>query len=366
MIVGVNAMSLTAPHVRGWTRYAVNLLRELSKLGVGLRLYARTPLDLAHLAELGPGDCEVRVAPTMRYALWEQWWLPRQCRRDGVALLHSPHNFGLPVVCPVPRVLTLHDAIDTVHGHDRLPWREWLRPGHARARLMLQVARRSGDRIVTVSEHAKADFVRRFGLPPRRIDVIPEAADERFHRPPTPTEAARVAATYDLARPYFLYVGGAEARKNVGFLARAFAAADLPGVELVLAGGGDFGACTGPRVRAVGYVADADLPALYAGALGFAYPSEYEGFGLQLVEAMAAGCPTLAADATSLPEVLGRGGDLFPLGDPAALTAMLRRLTTDAAYRADLTARGRVRAADFSWGRAARATLAAYEATLRR
>ncbi len=366
MIVGVNAMSLADPQVRGWTRYAVNLLRELLKLGVGLRLYSRTPLNPAHLDALGPGDREIRVAPPMRYALWEQGWLPRQCRRDGVALLHSPHNFGLPVCAPVPRVLTLHDAIDTLHGHDRLPWGAWLRPGNARARLMLQVARRSADRIVTVSEHAKADLVRRFGSPAGQIDVIPEAADERFHRPPTATEAARVAATYRLTRPYFLYVGGAEGRKNVGFLARAFAAAELPGVELVLAGGGDFAACVGPRARAVGYVADADLPALYAGALGFAYPSEYEGFGLQLVEAMAAGCPTLAADATSLPEVLGRGGDLFPLGDPAALTGLLRRLATDPAYRADLAARGRRRAADFSWTRAARATLAAYEATRRR
>ena len=366
MIIGVNAMSLTTPRFRGWTRYAVNLLRELLKLGVGLRLYARAPLDPAHLSELGPGDCAVRVAPPMRYALWEQWWLPRQCRRDGVALLHSPHNFGLPVLCPVPRVLTLHDAIDAVHGHDRLPWGAWLRPTRVRARLMLQVARRSADRVATVSEHARADLVRRFGLPAGRIDVIPEAADERFHRPPTAPEAARVAATYGLSRPYFLYVGGAEARKNVGFLARAFAAAELPGVELVLAGGGRFGASVGPGVRAVGYVADADLPALYAGALGFAYPSEYEGFGLQLVEAMAAGCPTLAADATSLPEVLGRGGDLFPLGDPATLTALLRRLATDPAYRADLAARGRRRAVEFSWGRAARATLATYEATLRR
>ena len=363
MIVGVNATALTAPEVRGWTRYAVNLLRELLALGVGLRLYARGPLNPAHLAALGPGHCSVTVAPPMRYALWEQWWLPRQCRRDGVALLHSPHNFGLPARCPVPRVLTLHDAIDSVYYQDRLPWRAWLRPGNARARLLLQVARRSADRVVTVSDHAKADLVRRFGLPAGRVTVIPEAADAQFHTPPTATERARVAAAHGLARPYFFYVGGAEGRKNVGFLVTAFARADLPGVELVLAGGGHVATAAG--VRAIGYVSDGDLPALYAGALGFVYPSHSEGFGLQLVEAMAAGCPTLAADATCLPEVLGRGGDTFTLGDPAALAGLLRRLATDPAYRADLAARGRTRAADFSWARAARATLAVYEEVLR-
>ena len=83
MIVGVNAMSLADPRVRGWTRYAVNLLRELLKLGVGLRLYARTPLNPAYLRELGPGDCEVRVAPPMRYALWEQGWQRELTLIDG-------------------------------------------------------------------------------------------------------------------------------------------------------------------------------------------------------------------------------------------------------------------------------------------
>ena len=363
MIVGVNATALTAPEVRGWTRYAVNLLRELRTLGVGLRLYSRGPLYPAHLTALGAGDCSVTVAPPMRYALWEQGWLPRQCRRDGVALLHSLHNFGLPLRCPVPRVLTLHDAIDSVYYQDRLPLRDWLRPGNARGRLMHQVARRSADRVVTVSEHAKADLVRRFGLPAGRVTVIPEAADSRFHTPPTAAESARVAATYRLTRPYFFYVGGAEGRKNVGFLVTAFARAGLPGVELVLAGSGHGVPAAG--VRAIGYVPDADLPALYAGALGFVYPSHYEGFGLQLVEAMAAGCPTLAADATCLPEVLGRGGDTFPLGDPAPLTELLRRLYGDPAYRADLAARGRTRAGDFSWARAARATLAVYDEVLR-
>ena len=152
---------------------------------------------------------------------------------------------------------------------------------------------------------------------------------------------------------------------------RAFAAANAPDTELVCAGGGagreSLGALAaelgvGARVRFVGYVPDADLPGLYAGALGFAYPSEYEGFGLQLVESMASGCPTLASDRTCLPEILGDGGETFPLETPDRLADQLRRLAADPHYRADLAARGRRRAEAFSWAKCAAETRAVYEA----
>jgi glycosyltransferase involved in cell wall biosynthesis len=119
-------------------------------------------------------------------------------------------------------------------------------------------------------------------------------------------------------------------------------------------------------VKLLGFVPDEALPALYAGALAFAYPSEYEGFGLQLVEAMAVGCPVLAARATSLPEILGAGGETFALGDPAELAALLRRVAADAGFRAGLAARGRARSSAFSWDRAARETAQVYAQVMRR
>jgi glycosyltransferase involved in cell wall biosynthesis len=184
-----------------------------------------------------------------------------------------------------------------------------------------------------------------------------------------------VRERYDLPERYILYVGGSEERKNIPFLIRAFVEADLSDTSLVLAGDAELqGQLTllARSLRLVGGVhylidvADAELPALYAEALCFVYPSLYEGFGLQLCEAMATGCPILASNTTSLPEVLGLGGDTF---DPAVtneLAALLNRVRRDKHHRAELSARATRRGHDFSWEHTGRATLGVYERLIAR
>jgi glycosyltransferase involved in cell wall biosynthesis len=147
------------------------------------------------------------------------------------------------------------------------------------------------------------------------------------------------------------YVGGWEERKNLPVLVRGFAAAALEGVVLVLAGGraSEQSAMTAlvrscgvtERVRLLGWVEDESLPALYAEALGFVYPSRHEGFGLQACEAMAVGCPTLASQATALSEVVGDGGLQFEPDRPDELAGLLRRRATEPGFRAELAHRGR-------------------------
>jgi alpha-1,3-rhamnosyl/mannosyltransferase len=119
------------------------------------------------------------------------------------------------------------------------------------------------------------------------------------------------------------------------------------------------------RVAFTGQVTDGQLRALYAGAVVFVFPSRYEGFGLPPLEAMALGAPVICADAASLPEVVGEAALLFPAGDSEALTEVLGRALRDPALRRSLTARGRERAAQFTWENTAVATVAVYSAALR-
>ena len=200
--------------------------------------------------------------------------------------------------------------------------------------------------------------------------MTPEAADPVFSQPVKDVDRVRVTDRHGLARPYVFYVGGWEARKNLPLLLRGFAGASIEGVDLVLAGGREGeregladladSLGIGGALKLLGWVDDVDLPALYAGALCLAYPSEYEGFGLQVCEAFAVGCPVLAARATSLPEVVGSGGETFDLDDPGELASLLRRVATDPEFRGELSRRARARSAEFSWRRTAEATAEVY------
>ncbi|MEO6810741.1 MAG: glycosyltransferase family 1 protein [Isosphaeraceae bacterium] len=376
MKVAFNAALLHYPSLRGWNRYTVNLLAELPALGVEPLLYLTHPIHEHHLDRLPEDTFPVRVAPPMRNLQWEQRWLARQCGVDRVDLFHCPLNYGLPWASSCPKVLTLHDAIDDVFYRPRSSWKSRLNPGNLRIGLSHWIARTRADQVITVSEHAKGDLHRHLGIPEARITVTHEAADPLFHEPISDETRAEVRRRHGLAdRPYVFYVGGWEQRKNVPFLVKGFAEAALDGVDLVLAGGNDDQRAAlieqarslglDDSFRLLGWIDEADMPALYAEALCFVYPSEYEGFGLQLCEAMATGCPTLAARATCLPEILGQGGDTFTLDQTEELAALLRRVAGDPDYRRDLAARARARIADFSWRKTAEETVAVYERAIR-
>lgn len=232
------------------------------------------------------------------------------------------------------------------------------------------------DLVLTYSEHTRRDVAARLGVPADRIRVTPLAAHEQFRPVEDPAALHAVRHKYELAdRPYVLAVGRLEARKNLVRLVEAFALLKRgePGLthRLVLTGEKGWGADAvfaavrglglGAHVRHLDFVPFGDLPALISAADALAHPSLYEGFGLPPLEAMACGTPVVAAHATSLPEVVGSAGLLADPQSPGAFAAALRQVLTDPALRAEFRARGRARAAQFTWERTARLTLAAYE-----
>ena len=288
--------------------------------------------------------------------------LPGLLSRENPDVVHYT-NFLAPIGESRPYVLTVHDmSLERLRGHHPVGKRIYTR------RLIPRTARRAS-LILTNSEFSKWDIVRFLGIPEDRIRVTPLAASELFI-PTKARERVPVLRKYRLDRPYCLYVGNIEPRKNLERLVEAFAS--LSGKEhlLVIAGNPWFKgnqvvrkvAALGleRRVRFVGYVPRGDLPALIGGATAFVYPSLLEGFGLPVLEAMACRVPVITSEGSSLAEV---AADAAVLVDPFRtdeIAGALERLIEDRDFRELLAAKALARAAEFSWQRAAEQTHAAY------
>jgi glycosyltransferase involved in cell wall biosynthesis len=276
-------------------------------------------------------------------------------------------GFELPGRGPWTLVTTVHDLVPL-----RFPA---LVPARHRwaVRGLLGGALRRAHRVIAVSEATRSEVLARYRLRPERVVVVPEAAAAHFVPPSEPALAA-VRARYGLTRPYVLFVGYLEPKKNLAALLDAVAALRRRGAwgetELVIVGATGWGPAPAAHarvlglegaVRFVGAASDADLPALYGGALAFVFPSLWEGFGLPVLEAMASGAPVVASNRGALPEVTG-GAALLVDPAPAPLTDALGRVLAEPALRERLRAAGLARAAAFSWERTARETLAVYRA----
>ena len=279
-----------------------------------------------------------------------------------------------PVASRVPQVLTIHDAIP-----ERFP--ELVFPARRNRMLWLlksALARRRARRVLTVSQSSAREIAEHLGVPPTRIDVTVEAADARFTRcSDADADIARAALKLPPG-PLLLYVGGFNPHKNVLALLEALRRLPAPCPPLALLGDtsgtgfyDNLGAIRAwlsahpeiaTRVTMPGRVPDDVLVRLYSAATALVLPSLAEGFGLPAVEAMACGCPVLASDRTSLPEVVGDGGLLFDPQDPAAIAGAIARVVGDESLAADLRQRAIRRAGSFSWDRGAALT----EVSLRR
>jgi glycosyltransferase involved in cell wall biosynthesis len=336
-IVAIDGRDAFAPQLRGWGRYARELIDALP---------ARPDLEYRVISAGGRGP---EVA-------FEQLGLPLRLRRERADLIHAPNCF-LPLARPCMGVVTIHDLAFEVFPEDFSKRTGW------KYRTFAPRSARSAQRVICVSGYTAEDVIARYDVDPGRVRVIPNAPSLPIGDEPLPDGAEG---------PYLLAVGDLRPKKNLMRLVQAFRTLRRDGLEhrLVLAGidGGEGdvvrAAAGGEPVSFTGYVSDGRLDALMRGADALVHPSLYEGFGLVLVEAMARGVPVVAARATALPETGGDAAEYFDPLDVGDMAAAITRVVGDRARHAELAALGRARAGRLSWETSAALTAAVYEEIL--
>jgi glycosyltransferase involved in cell wall biosynthesis len=336
----------------GISRYAVELIRQF-RVNPELGIHASTPYRRVvndHLVDLDPtryrhGPSRARV----RHLL--NGWARHEARRPDVVhhTYYDAKRIGSPYT---PSVTTVHDMIPELFAGDGV---------RADLHAAKEAYVRAAAGVICVSETTRRDLDRLYGPIDAEVVVVHHGVGREF-RDPRPTSVP-------LPDRFVLHVGGRGGYKDWSTLVAAWQHLDRDDdLALVCLGGGAFTpderellASEGLTARARQLVvADGDLPGVYAAAAALVAPSRYEGFGLPLLEAFAAGCPVVASDTACFREVADTAAAFFPVGDAAALGTVLDAVLRDGPWRARLVDDGRLRASDFTWERAAAQTADLY------
>jgi len=363
MRVGVDARLLSEP-ATGIGRYTAELTKELVNKPSKFYLYSARPVAVKHWQQDNVMVRSTNLHSRVSRMLWSQTCLPYWATKDHVDIFWGATH-RLPRYLPeqVARVVTIHDLVWKHAGETMRPLSRWVEK-----RLMPQAILQA-DRIVADSvSTAKAIEVEYPAMGDRIRVVYPGTTDL-----PAPLDFQSLSY-FGVERPYFLFVGTLEPRKNLQRLLEAYALLD-PEIRsyarLVVAGGKGWGGVDlaglvkeldlNGNVITTGYVDDVQLSTLYAYARFLAMPSLYEGFGLPLVEAMSFGVPVLTSDRSSLPEVAGDAGTLVDPFDVHSIAEGLSSLLSDDAYRDHLASLAIPNAKRFSWYNSAREMWAVFE-----
>jgi glycosyltransferase involved in cell wall biosynthesis len=363
----------------GIGRYTRNLIRALAELDTENQYTLFVAGGWGQGDGLGawPSNFRVRTVPLtdrLMHILWQRLRVPvpLQVITGSIDLFHSP-DFVLPPLCRTPAILTVHDlSFLRVPEHFVPGFRDYLEGAVSRG-----VGR--ARHILADSKSTRQDLIELMGVSPDRVTVVYPGVEDRFSRVDDADILAQVTARYELPDRFILGLSTLQPRKNFDGLIKAFrqlivntcGGEGFSDLHLVICGGSGWmhegteelvrSNDLQDRVHFPGFVMDEDLPAIYSLAEVFAFPSWYEGFGLPVLEAMACGTPVVAADNSSLPEAVGRGGLMVNAGDHRRLADALSLVLTDRNLCAKLVPAGRAHAARFTWSAAASELLGIYK-----
>jgi glycosyltransferase involved in cell wall biosynthesis len=344
--VAINGRFLTRP-LSGVDRFAQELLRawlpgQPRTARVLIPPAPTSAMAADSAAALGIGS---EVVGRFGGHLWEQFDLPRYCRDDMLLNLCSTGP-----LLQRRQLIVLHDANTMAN-----PWifglayRSWYR-------LLFAGLMRRAQLVATVSRFSASELMRHVGgRAAAQIEIIYESGEHVLR---AASDRAILERLGLVDRPYVLAVGNHSPNKNFAGVIKAATLLENEDVKVVAAGGGNsrvFAAAdlSGPNLVLAGYVTDGELRALYEHALCFVYPSFYEGFGIPPLEAMHCGCPVVVSNTSAIPEICGEAALYCDPADPADIARQIRRVINSTALRSELRQAGQLRTRQFTWARAA-------------
>jgi len=327
-----------------------------------------------NLKKVDPENEYILIAPqtekdfsTSQRFIWDQFSFPKLAAKAKVDILHQP-CFSAPLLYRGKVVLTIHDLVShyfpqNMPNGSRLYFSKWMPLTYGRAQ-----------KIIAISENTKKDIISLLNIPESKIVVIHSAVGSEFKPITDKAQIAAVKAKYKTGEKFILDVGTLEPRKNLPFLVKAYYEALKSGKidhNLVLTGKkgwyyeGLFDLIKElkleDRVILPGYVSDEDLPVLYNAADLFCFPSLYEGFGFPPLEALSCGTPVIAANNSSIPEIVGQAGILLPIDSEKVWAENIIKVLTDEKLHQELSKLGLEQAKKFSWEKTAKETAAVYK-----
>lgn len=354
-------MTFAARNLTGTRVYTRNLFEATASVG---------PFDLTQMSGTPQPDRARRgnLRLNLRNMLWLWSDAEQELTRRQPDLFHAAAFLG-PRRVPCPMIANIFDTTYVAYPH-QFDWK-W----RLYAATFIPLTVKNAAAILTLSEHARGEIVRAYGVPRERVHIVAPGIGPEFHPRTDRSALAALRARYGLAESYVIHVGDAHPRKNLPTLLAAFnrASREMPDLQFALVGPG---AASAPLERAIvqagvtdavrrlDFVPQADLPLLYAGARAYVHASRMEGFGIPPVEAMACGVPVISAPNPPMPEVLGDAAFFTANDSPDALAEGILRVLKNKALAQALAARGIQRARLYTWENSARKTISIYESVL--
>jgi len=358
----------------GIGNYSMNLLRALLELDranqyvVLIHQGLNTDHEMYKLDFPNLTRERVNIPPV---SIHQQYRIPAMLRKIDPDIYHYP-NWDVPIFHRYKTIVTIHDLTYVLH---RNLYKRFYHAKKLYTRLNIYWGMKQAKKIIVVSKSTKEDLVKYFQTPEHKIEVIYEAKNQYFLQNGSAKNEIRVDNhDFDLKTRYFLYVGERRPHKNLVRMIEAFALfkKQIPGSFKFLIGGKDYNHYDEPEkkvnelglsgeVKFIGYIADEMLKPLYSRAICFMFASIYEGFGIPILEAMSCGTPVITSNISSMPEIADDAAIKVNPYNVEEIAHAMRAIVSDEKMRADYIERGKARAREFSWEKAAEQTLALYD-----